>query len=113
MMAQKLREEAVEKERDEHFNAIRPMKPAKKEWRVKEKSSMPTLTTSDDNMYLLDDEESPLIKVESLPLTSMDINMVFTLLAEFSELMRRLLSYASVPRKSCWRNRSVCQLVSF
>jgi hypothetical protein len=31
MRAQKLREEAVEKERDEHFNTIRPMILTKKE----------------------------------------------------------------------------------
>jgi hypothetical protein len=34
-------------------------------------------------MDLLDDDEAPLIKDESPPLTSMDINMVFTLLAKF------------------------------
>jgi hypothetical protein len=34
MRAQKLREEATEKERDEHFNVIQPMIPVKKEWRV-------------------------------------------------------------------------------
>jgi hypothetical protein len=59
------------------------MFPAKKEWRMKEKSSMPLLTTSNDDMDLLDDEESPLIKNGSLPPTSMDVNMVFTLSTEF------------------------------
>jgi hypothetical protein len=34
MRVQKLREEATEKERDEHFNAIRHVIPTKKEWRV-------------------------------------------------------------------------------
>jgi hypothetical protein len=62
MRAQNMREEVVEKERDEHFNAIRHMIPAKQEWRVKEKTSVHALTTSDDDMDLLDDGESPLIK---------------------------------------------------
>jgi hypothetical protein len=35
MRVQKLREEAVEKERDKHFNAIRPMITTKQEWWVK------------------------------------------------------------------------------
>jgi hypothetical protein len=57
--------------------------PTKQEWRVKEKAKTPALTTSDDDMDLLDDDEAPLIKDGSLPLTSMDINMVFTLSVEF------------------------------
>jgi hypothetical protein len=57
--------------------------PTKQKWRVKEKTSAPALTTSDDAMHLLDDDESSLIKDRSPPLTDMDINMVFTLLAEF------------------------------
>jgi hypothetical protein len=77
-----MREEAVE-ERDEHFNTIRPMIPTKQEWRVKEKVAAPALTTSDDDMDLMDDDESPLIKDRSPPPTGMDINMVFTLSAEF------------------------------
>jgi hypothetical protein len=32
------------------------------EWRLKEKTSMSTLIDSNDNMDLLDDDESPLIK---------------------------------------------------
>jgi hypothetical protein len=54
----------------------------KQEWRVKEKTNTPTLTTSDDDMDLLDDDESPLIKDGSPLWTSMDINMVFTLPTE-------------------------------
>jgi hypothetical protein len=38
--------------------------------------------TFDDDMDLLDDDEAPLIKNGSLPLTTRDINMVFTLSAE-------------------------------
>jgi hypothetical protein len=82
MRTHKLREEAVEKEMDEHFNAIRHMIPMKQEWRVKEKTSMPALTTSVDEMDLLDDDVSTLIKDGSLPSTGMDINMVFMLLTE-------------------------------
>jgi hypothetical protein len=50
---------------------------------VKEKASMPTLTTLNDDMDLLDDDESRLIKDRSMPLIGMDINMVFTLPAKF------------------------------
>jgi hypothetical protein len=62
MRAQNLREEAVKKERDEYFNTIRPVIPMKQEWRVKEKANTPALMASNDNMDLLDDDESPLIK---------------------------------------------------
>jgi hypothetical protein len=50
---------------------------------VKEKTSTPTLMASDDNIDLLDDDESLLIKDGSSPLTGMDINMGFTLPTEF------------------------------
>jgi hypothetical protein len=78
-----MREEAAEKERDEHFNDIWSVMPMKQEWRVKERANTPTPTTSNDDMDLLDDDETPLIKDGSPPPTSMDINMVFTLSAEF------------------------------
>jgi hypothetical protein len=55
----------------------------KQEWRVKEKTNTPTLMASDDDMELMDDDESPLIKDGSPSPTGMYINMVFTLLAEF------------------------------
>jgi hypothetical protein len=83
MRVQKLREEAVEKERDEYFNTIRLVIPTKQEWRLKEKTSTPALTASDNDMDLLDDDESPLIKDMSPPSIGMDINMAFTLPAEF------------------------------
>jgi hypothetical protein len=51
---------------------------------VKEKVDIPAPTTSDNDMDLLDDDESPLIKNGSSPPISMDINMVFTLPTEFS-----------------------------
>jgi hypothetical protein len=50
---------------------------------VKERANTPTPMISDDDMDLLDDDEAPLIKDGSPPPTSMDINMVFTLLAKF------------------------------
>jgi hypothetical protein len=83
MRAQNLKEDVAEKERDEHFNTIQSMFPTKQEWRVNEKADIPAPTSSDDDMDLLDDDESPLIKNGSPPLIGMDINMVFTLPAEF------------------------------
>jgi hypothetical protein len=83
MRVQKIKEEATERERDEHFNDIRPVIPTKQEWRVKKKGNIPAPTTSDDNMDLLDDDEASLIKDESPPPTSMDMNVVFMLLTEF------------------------------
>jgi hypothetical protein len=82
MRVQKLREEVAEKERDDHFNAIRHVIPTKQEWRLKEKTNTLVLTTSDDDLDLLDDDQSPLIKDESPSLTGMDINMVFMLPAK-------------------------------
>jgi hypothetical protein len=48
--AQKMREEATEKEVDGHFTTIRPVIPMKQEWRVKEKASAPALMASNDDM---------------------------------------------------------------
>jgi hypothetical protein len=44
---------------------------------------VPALTASNDDMDLLDDDESPLIKNGSPPLACMDVNMVFTLSTRF------------------------------
>jgi hypothetical protein len=44
----------------------------KQEWRVKEKADTPAPTTFNDDMDLLDDDESPLIKDGSPPPTGMD-----------------------------------------
>jgi hypothetical protein len=55
----------------------------KQEWRVKEKTSTPTLIAFDDDMDLLDDYKSLLIKDRSPPPTGVYIKMVFTLLTEF------------------------------
>jgi hypothetical protein len=50
---------------------------------VKEKTGTPTLIAYNDDMDMLDDDESPLIKNGSLPLIDMDINIVFTMSVEF------------------------------
>jgi hypothetical protein len=50
---------------------------------VKEKVNVSIPMTSDDDMDLLDDDEVPLIKDGSPPLTGMDNNMVFMLPTEF------------------------------
>jgi hypothetical protein len=83
MRVLKMKEEATEKERDEYFNTIHPVILRKQEWRVKEKVDTPAPTTSDDDMDLLSNDEAPLIKDGSPLPTGMDINMVFTLPAEF------------------------------
>jgi hypothetical protein len=64
---------------------------------VKEKRSMLTHITSVDDMDLLDEEESPLIKDESPLPTSMDINMVFTLLGEFKGVLALIKYRFHVP----------------
>jgi hypothetical protein len=78
-----MREEATEKERCEHVNTIRSVTPTRQEWRVKKKNNIAAPIASDDDMDLLDDDESLMIKKGSLPLTGMDINMVFTLPTKF------------------------------
>jgi hypothetical protein len=83
MMTQKMQEEASEKERGEHFNTMQSVIPTRQEWRVKEKTDIPALTISDDDMDLLDDDEFPLIKDGSPLPTGMDMNIVFTLPTEF------------------------------
>jgi hypothetical protein len=83
MRAQKLREEAAEKERDEQFNTIQPMFLTKQEWRVKEKASTRTPMASNDDIDLLDDDKSLLTKDGSPSPTDKDINMVFMLPTEF------------------------------
>jgi hypothetical protein len=67
MRVQKMKEEATEKERDEHFNTIRPVIPMKEQWRVKEKTIIPLLMAFDNDTDLLHDDEYPLIKDRSLP----------------------------------------------
>jgi hypothetical protein len=59
------------------------MFPMKQEWRVKEKTSTPMLTASNDDMDQVDDDEASLIKDGCSPPIGIDINMVFTLPVEF------------------------------
>jgi hypothetical protein len=103
MRAQKLKEDVAEKERDKYFNTIRPMFPTKKEWRVKERADIPLSSTSDDDMDLLDDDESPLIKNGSSPLISMDINMVFTLPAEFRGAEEEVAQMCLNPKEAVFK----------
>jgi hypothetical protein len=101
---QKQREEAAEKEWDEHFNTIQPVILMKQEWRVKEMTSAPTLMTFDDDMDLLDDDKSSLIKDESPPLTSMDINIVFMLSVEFRGAEEEVAQMCLKPKEVMFEN---------
>jgi hypothetical protein len=99
MRMQKMREEVAKKVRDEHFNDIWPVIPMKQEWRVKEKAGTPSPMTSDDDIDLLDDDEPPLIKDGSPPPTSMDINMVFMVPAEFSGVEEEIAQMCLGPKE--------------
>jgi hypothetical protein len=99
MRVQKLREEATEKERIEHFNNIRSMIPTKQECKVKEKTSTPVLTAFDDDMDLLNDDESLLIKDGSLPPTDSDINMVVMLSVEFRGVEEQIAQICLGPKE--------------
>jgi hypothetical protein len=100
MRAQKMREEAAEKERDEYFNIIWPVILMKQDWKVKEKVDTPASTTSDNDMDLLDDDEAPLIKDGSPPRTGMDTNMVFTLSAEFRGMEEEVAQMCLGPKEA-------------
>jgi hypothetical protein len=107
MRAQKMGEEAVEKERDEYFNNIQPVIPTKQEWRVKEKVNTPMPMTSDDDMDLLDDDEAPLIKDGSLPPTDMDINIVFMLSIEFKGIEEDVAQMCLSPKEAVFKKPKV------
>jgi hypothetical protein len=100
MTVQKMRREVAEKERDEHFNTIRLVIPMKQEWRVREKANTTAPTTSNNDMDLLDDDESPLIKDGSPPSTGMDINMVFTLPAKFRGVEEEVAQMCLSPKEA-------------
>jgi hypothetical protein len=104
MRAQKMRGEVAEKERDEYFNIIQPMIPMKQEWRVNEKVDTPAPTTSNDDMDLLDDDEAPLIKDGSPLPIGMDINMVFTLPAEFRGIEEEVAQMCLGPKEAVLKN---------
>jgi hypothetical protein len=65
---------------------------------VKEKADIPALMTFDDDMDLRDDDEAPMIKDGSLPPTDMDINMVFTLPAEFEGIEKEVAQMCLGPK---------------
>jgi hypothetical protein len=71
----------------------------RQEWRVKEKANTPAPTTSDNGMDLLNNDEPPLIKNGSSPPTSMDVNMVFTLLAEFRAIEEEVAQMCLGPKE--------------
>jgi hypothetical protein len=54
-------------------------------------------------MDLLDDDESPLIKDGSPPPTSMDINMVFTLPAEFKDVKEEAAQMCLSPKEAVFK----------
>jgi hypothetical protein len=99
MRMQKLREEANKKERNEHFNTIRSVIPTKQEWNATKKTNTSALTASDNDMDLLDDDESPLIKDGSPPPSGMNINMVFTLPAEFRSAEEKVAQMCLGPKE--------------
>jgi hypothetical protein len=72
----------------------------KQEWRVKEKANTPAPMTSDDDMDLLDDDESPLITGGSPPPTSMDFNMLCTLPAEFRGVKEEATQMCLSPKEA-------------
>jgi hypothetical protein len=76
---------------------------------VKEKASNPTLTAFDDDMDLLDDDESSLIKDRFLPPTDMDINMVFTLPAEFRGAEDEIAQMCLDPKEVVFKNEESSQ----
>jgi hypothetical protein len=67
---------------------------------VKEKVDAPAPTPSDDDMELLDDDEAPLIKDRSLPPIGIDINMVFTRLAEFRGVEEEVAQMCLSPKEA-------------
>jgi hypothetical protein len=76
---------------------------------VKEKASNPTLMAFDDDMDLLDDDESSLIKDRFLPPTDMDINMVFTLPAEFRGAEDEIAQMCLDPKEVVFKNEESSQ----
>jgi hypothetical protein len=73
------------------------------------KASNPTLTAFDDDMDLLDDDESSLIKDRFLPPTDMDINMVFTLPAEFRGAEDEIAQMCLDPKEVVFKNEESSQ----
>jgi hypothetical protein len=77
---------------------------------VNEKPSTPALTTSNDDMDLLDDDESPLSKDGSPPPAGMDINMVFTLLVELIGVKEEITQMYLGPKEATFEKpKESCQ----
>jgi hypothetical protein len=74
--------------------------PTKQEWRVKKEVDTPAPMASDDDMDLLDDDKSPLIKNGSPPPIDMDINTVFTLPTEFRGAEEEVAQMCLGPKES-------------
>jgi hypothetical protein len=70
---------------------------------VKEKISTPALTASNDDMDLVDDDKSPLIKDGSPTPTDMDINMVFTPPAEFRGVEEEVAQMYLSPKEAMFK----------
>jgi hypothetical protein len=104
LRVEKVREEATEKERDEHFNVTRSVIPMKQEWRVKEKTNAPALMASDDDMELLDDDESALNKGGSPPPTAWTSTWCSRCRLSLGVLRRRSLRCVSALRRSFLRS---------
>jgi hypothetical protein len=66
---------------------------------VKKKTNVHALIASDNDMDLLDNDESPLIKDVSPPPTNMDINLVFTLPAEFRGINEEITQLCLDPKE--------------
>jgi hypothetical protein len=75
----------------------------KQEWRA----NTPAPTTSNDDMDLLDNDEAPLIKDGSPPLTSIYINMVFTMSAEFRGAEENVAHMCLSPKRGHVREAQV------
>jgi hypothetical protein len=70
---------------------------------VKEKISTPALTASNDDMDLVDDDKSLLIKDGSPTPTDMDINMVFTPPAEFRGVEEEVAQMYLGPKEAMFK----------
>jgi hypothetical protein len=110
LRTQKLREEKAKKEWEKNFNDYKPMQSHKKEWRAKkmektlepaeQKEKIPELTSSDDEMDLLD---YPLIKDGSPPPESMVMNMVCILLVEFGIMEKEMVELCLGPKNVAFK----------
>jgi hypothetical protein len=80
------------------------MIPTKQKWRVKKKTSTPTLTAFDGDMDLLDVDKSPLMKDGSPPPISMDVNMVIMLPTEFRGDDKKVAQLCLIPKEAMFEH---------